>query len=79
VKKIKKLQTKYLNKIEYFGIEYRANGDTMKLISQELGGTNSISYQAAALTETYIEIIDRNWSNALNSGRNIYNINVIII
>lgn len=60
VKKIKKLQTKYLNKIEYFGIEYRANGDTMKLISQELGGTNSISYQAAALTETYIEIIDRN-------------------
>ena len=44
---IKSLKSIYPNKIEYSGIEFQTSGDTMKLISQELGGTNTISYTAA--------------------------------
>jgi hypothetical protein len=36
----------------------------MKLISKELGGTNSISYNEAQLTAAYVEIINSKWLNS---------------
>lgn len=56
---IKSLIASYPGKIEYSGIEFQTSGDTMKLISKELGGTNAISYTAQQLTTAYLEIINR--------------------
>ena len=59
VKKIKKLMNEYPDKIEYSGIEFRSNSQTMKLISSELNGKNHVSYNVSELTSAYIEIINR--------------------
>lgn len=56
---IRKLQSQYPNKIQYSGIEFQTSGDTMKLIKEELGGTNRISYTGAELTSAFLEIINR--------------------
>jgi hypothetical protein len=56
---IKNLMNSYPDKIEYSGIEFQTNGETMKLISKELGGTNRISYNVSQLTSAYLEIINR--------------------
>jgi hypothetical protein len=56
---IKNLKNSYPNKIEYSGIEFQTSGETMKLISKELGGTNQISYNVSQLTSAYLEIINR--------------------
>lgn len=56
---IKELKNKNPNRIEYSGIEFKVSGHTMKLISSELGGTNTISYNTAQLASAYIEIINR--------------------
>jgi hypothetical protein len=56
---IKILKNANPGKIEYYGIEFQTSGDTMKLISKELDGSNKISYNVAQLTSTYLEIINR--------------------
>ncbi len=59
VNQIKVLKNAYPDKIQYFGIEFQTNGDTMKLISKELDGKNSITHTATELTQAFTEIIDR--------------------
>ena len=56
---IRTLKNANPGKIEYYGIEFQTSGDTMKLISKELDGSNKISYNVSQLTSTYLEIINR--------------------
>lgn len=51
---IKALKNAQANRIEYNGIEFQTSGNTMKLICNELGGTNSISYNVTQLTSAYL-------------------------
>ena len=59
IKLMKKTMNDYPKRFEYFGIEYTSQSPVMTLISQELNGTNIISYNASQLTSAYIEIINR--------------------
>jgi hypothetical protein len=59
VLKIRKLRNANQDKIEYYGIEFRSNSETMKLISKELEGKNQISHNESQLTTAYLEIINR--------------------
>ena len=59
VEQIKELKNAHPNKFEYYGIQFRDNGDTMKLISQQLDGKNSVALNSSDLYKAFMQVINR--------------------
>ncbi len=57
IQSLKKLQTSFIDRLKYAGIEFNSNVSVMKTICSELKGTTGVAYNPEQLTTLFMSSI----------------------